>query len=277
MYKNNKAYRGYEYWLVLLLYLLLAGCATTVETEATTTPGDTTEKSAPQQAAKEPVNPDPWEGFNRAMYAFNDTLDEYFLKPIARGYEFFIPGLIRTGIANFFSNLDEPTVFINDLLQGKVIQASADTGRFLVNSTVGILGFIDVATSISLEKHQEDFGQTLGVWGVDTGPFVVWPFLGAMNVRDTAGWTADWITDPVTHVNPVSVSWGLWFTDVVDRRSQLLGAKDVLNEASSGDPYIFLREAYKQQRLYKVYDGNPPVVQDAEFDNLLFSDDPPKK
>lgn len=264
-------------WLVLLICFLLASCATLDEGGNKT---DATDNTTSQQAEKKPVepdvvedDPDPWEGFNRAMYSFNDGLDDYLLKPVAKGYEFILPRFVRTGIANFFSNLDEPIVMVNDLLQGKFLRAASDTGRFLVNTTVGLLGFIDVASYMSLEKHQEDFGQTLGVWGVAPGPFVIWPFLGAMNLRDTAGWTGDWITDPITHIQPPAASWGTWGLGVVDRRAQLLGAKEILEEAASGDPYIFLREAYKQQRINAIYDGDPPVVEDAAFDALLFGDD----
>ena len=267
-----------RFWVILLVYLMMAGCATLEEShdaaeEQQATAGQADNK--PELETEE--DPDPWEGFNRAMYSFNDGLDDYVLKPVAEGYQFILPDIIRTGIANFFSNLEEPIVMINDLLQGKFVQAVADTGRFLVNTTIGLAGFIDVASYIDLEKHDEDFGQTLGVWGIEPGPYVVWPFLGPMNIRDTAGWTADWATDPITYIQPPAAGWGTWLLGVVDTRSQLLGAKEVLKEASSGDPYIFLREAYKQQRLNKIYDGNPPVVEDAAFDALLFSDDDVKK
>lgn len=274
--------------LILLVCLLMTGCATLDENGNNANDAGTIDAATDQQigqaqdSSKAPANdtienPDPWEGFNRAMYAFNDGLDDYILKPVAKGYKFILPEIIRTGIANFFSNLFEPTVMINNLLQGKFLQAVSDTGRFLVNTTFGLAGVIDVATHMELEKHDEDFGQTLGVWGVGDGPFVIWPFLGPKNLRDTVGWTGDWITSPITHVRPVSVSWGAWTLEKIDTRANFLGAKDVLEEAASGDPYIFLREAYKQQRRYKIYDGDPPVVEDAEFDALLFGDDDVKK
>lgn len=274
-FSGNQASRC---WLILLAFLAMTGCATLEEGNeaAVDQPVAASEISTqPEPEAEE--NPDPWEGFNRAMYSFNDGLDDYVLKPVAEGYQFILPDLVRTGIANFFSNLEEPIIMVNDLLQGKFLQAAADSGRFLVNTTIGLAGLLDVAKHMNLEKHDEDFGQTLGVWGVEPGPFVIWPFLGAMNLRDTVGWTGDWVVDPITYIQPPAAGWGTWGLGVVDRRSQLLGAKDILKEASSGDPYIFLREAYKQQRINKIYDGNPPVVEDAEFDALLFSDDDVKK
>lgn len=261
---------------------MLSGCATIDENGIKNAPADSTvvqqsDAIVSPAAAEDGIDPDPWEGFNRAMYSFNDGLDDYVLKPVAEGYKFVLPDLVRTGIANFFSNLEEPIVLINNLLQGKFVQALTDTTRFMVNSTFGLFGLFDIATEMELKKNDEDFGQTLGAWGVGPGPYVVWPFLGAMNLRDTAGWTVDWATDPITYIKPDEASWGAWGLSVVDRRSQLLGAKEVLKEAGSGDAYIFLREAYKQQRIYKIYDGDPPIVENSEIDDLLFSDDEVKK
>ena len=273
---------------VILACLLLASCATVDEAGVTETAGTessevkTTDKiqspgPSTEQDPDADIDSDPWEGFNRAMYSFNDGLDEYVLKPTAKGYKYIMPYYISAGVTNFFSNLNEITVLVNNFLQGKFLNGASDTGRFLVNSTLGLAGFINVASYMHLEKHDEDFGQTLAVWGIGDGPFVVWPIIGARNLRDTAGWTGDWVTNPYTYVQPISVNWGLAIADVIDDRALLLGAKDVLTEASSGDPYIFYREAYKQRRLFKIYDGNPPVVEDAEFDALLFGDDDVKK
>ncbi len=282
----------------ILAYLLVLGCATVDEAEVASASGINAEGAVPteitttefitndqiqspapstEQDLDAEIDTDPWEGFNRAMYSFNDGLDEFVLKPTAKGYKIIMPHYISTGVTNFFSNLNEFTVLANSFLQGKFIDGASDTGRLLINSTLGLLGIIDVASYMQLEKHDEDFGQTLAVWGIGDGPFVVWPVIGARNMRDTVGWTGDWVTNPYTYVQPISINWGLAITDIIDDRARLLGAKDVLTEASSGDPYIFMREAYKQQRLFKIYDGNPPVVEDAEFDALLFSDDDVKK
>ncbi|MFV1992284.1 MAG: VacJ family lipoprotein [Acidiferrobacterales bacterium] len=283
----------------ILACLLLAGCATVEEADLTNTPDPETvgtelsevlitDQAQSPEPLTEPdpdtepgpdadINNDPWEGFNRAMYSFNDGLDEFVLKPTAKGYEYIMPHYISTGVTNFFSNLNEITVLVNNFLQGKIINGASDTARLLINSTLGLLGIIDVASYMHLEKHDEDFGQTLAVWGIGDGPFVVWPIIGARNMRDTVGWTGDWVTNPYTYVQPISINWSLAIADIIDDRALLLGAKDILTEASSGDPYIFMREAYKQQRLFKIYDGNPPVVEDAEFDALLFGDDDVKK
>ncbi len=221
-------------------------------------------------------NSDPLEGFNRAMYQFNDGLDDYVFKPVAQGYEWVLPQVMRRGVANFFSNLLEPMVVLNDLLQGKFAQASSDSARFLVNTTLGLGGLFDVATPMALPKHKEDFGQTLGVWGLGQGAYVVWPFLGPMNVRDSFGWGMDWLSSPVSYVQPAEVSWGLWLTDKVDQRAWALGAKDVLEQAASDDPYIFVREAYRQKRRNDIYDGDPPATQLSPLDDdLLYQDDPP--
>jgi phospholipid-binding lipoprotein MlaA len=216
---------------------------------------------------------DPWEGFNRSMYTFNDAFDDYLLKPVAEGYEFITPTFVRKGVSNFFSNLFEPTVIINDLFQGKLGDAASDTGRLLVNSSIGIAGLFDVATSIGLEKHDEDFGQTLGAWGIPDGNYLVLPFIGPRGVRDGFGWVVDLAPSPHTHIDPVSVAWGSYILDLVDTRARMLGTKDVLDQAAREDVYIFVREAYRQRRRNLVYDGNPPVEDGAAEDEMLFGDE----
>ncbi|MBE9516851.1 MAG: VacJ family lipoprotein [Proteobacteria bacterium] len=215
---------------------------------------------------------DPWEGFNRSIYIFNDTVDDYVLKPVAEGYEFITPVIVRKGISNFFSNLLEPTVIINDLLQGKLVNFTSDTGRFLINSSIGIGGLFDVATPMGLRQHKEDFGQTLGVWGLPDGPYLVLPFIGPKGVRDGFGWIGDLGTSPFTYAEPAAAAWGGYALDVVDTRARMLGTKDVLDQAASDDVYIFVREAYRQKRLGLVYDGNPPVENGAAEDDLLFGE-----
>ena len=209
---------------------------------------------------------DPLESFNRAMYKFNDVFDDVILTPVAKGYDFILPGAIKTGITNFFYNVREPLVILNNLLQGKLGQASSDTGRFLVNTTVGIAGLFDVATSMNLPKHEEDFGQTLAVWGVGSGAYVVWPFIGPRDVRDSFGWLVDWYSNPRTYIESSTTKWGLVALDMVDTRANYLGDKEILRRAAGEDVYPFVREAYRQRRLNQIYDGNPPIEDDLLFE-----------
>lgn len=205
---------------------------------------------------------DPLEGYNRAMYSFNDTLDKVIIKPAAQGYDAVLPDPIQKGVSNFFSNLNEITVILNDLLQLKFGQAFHDTGRFVLNSTVGFAGIFDVAGYAGYEKHDEDFGQTLGVWGVEPGAYVVLPFFGPRNVRDSFGLVADIYTDPVTYVDDTSARNALVALQVIDARANLLGVQNVLEEAAL-DKYSYVRDAYIQRRQNLVYDGNPP---EEDFD-----------
>lgn len=218
-----------------------------------------------------PAEHDPWEGFNRSMFTFNDTLDEYALKPVAEGYKFITPTPVRKSISNFFSNLLEPAIILNDILQGKGEQATGDSMRFVLNSIFGVAGLFDVATYMGHPKHEEDFGQTLGVWGIPDGPYLVLPFIGPRGVRDGFGWIGDYGTAPYPYIESATVSWGSYLLDVIDTRARLLGTKDVLDQATD-DVYIFVREAYRQRRRNLVYDGNPPVENSAAEDELLFGD-----
>ncbi len=220
---------------------------------------------APEAAPTEELPPfpeeedhDPFQGFNRAMFTFNDKFDRYLARPVAEAYQDVTPRPIRTGISNFFSNLFQPTVIINDLLQGKVKRAGADSGRFLVNTTIGVLGLFDIATPMGLPKNSEDLGQTFGWWGIEPGPYLVLPFLGPRNTRDAFGMVGDWYTDPVTYVDSNTERWSTRGVGFVDTRAQLLGASQVLEQAAGEDAYIFVREAYRQRRRNQVYDGNPP-------------------
>ncbi len=210
---------------------------------------------------------DPIEGFNRVMFEFNDALDRVLLKPLAKGYRAVMPAPVDKGITNFFSNLDDVGSAINNLLQFKLKRSASDVGRIAVNSTVGILGFIDVASNMNLEKTGEDFGQTLGVWGVGPGPYIVLPLFGPSGGRDAIGRVADWITDPVTHVNPGEVKNSLIFIRTVDRRADLLGASRVVEEAAL-DKYEFMRDAYIQKRESDVSDGNL-MFEDEDLDLAL--------
>ncbi|MCP3669923.1 MAG: VacJ family lipoprotein [Gammaproteobacteria bacterium] len=210
---------------------------------------------------------DPIEGFNRVMFEFNDALDRVLIKPLAKGYRAVMPSPVDKGITNFFSNLDDVGSAINNLLQFKLKRSASDVGRIVVNSTVGILGFIDVASNMNLEKTGEDFGQTLGVWGVGPGPYIVLPIFGPSGGRDVIGMAADWITDPVTHVNPVEVKNSLIFIRAVDKRADLLGASRVVEEAAL-DKYEFMRDAYIQKRESDVNDGNL-MFEDEDIDFAL--------
>lgn len=200
---------------------------------------------------------DPIEGFNRAMFAFNEGLDKAIIKPVAQGYDAVLPTPVRTGVTNFFGNIADLFIGVNNLLQGKPDQAVSDLGRVLINSTVGILGLFDVASEAGLEKHEEDFGQTFGRWGVATGAYVVLPFFGSRTVRDTAGLVLDVAADPVANVDHVATRNALLVLRVVDTRADLLPADKVIEEAAL-DKYTYIRDGYLQRRRSLVHDGNPP-------------------
>jgi phospholipid-binding lipoprotein MlaA len=210
---------------------------------------------------------DPIEGFNRAMFEFNDALDRVVMKPLAKGYRAIMPSPVDKGITNFFSNLDDVGSAINNLLQFKLKRSASDVGRIVVNSTVGILGFIDVASNINLDKYGEDFGQTLGYWGVGHGPYIVLPVFGPSGGRDVFGLVADWHTDPVTYVDPVRVKNSLIFLRALDKRADLLGASAVVEEAAL-DKYEFVRDAYIQKRASDVSDGDISF-EDDDMDMAL--------
>jgi len=222
-----------------------------------------------------PANPDdPFESFNRSMYSFNETLDEYAMKPIAQGYQAVTPDAVDSGITNFFSNLGDVLVLINELLQLKIEDAIATSARIVFNSTFGLFGLIDVATDFGLPKHEEDFGQTLGYWGVDSGPYLVLPFFGPSSIRDGIGLAADFTElDLVYDDMSAKDTYSLLALKYVDKRADLLKAKDIVDETAP-DPYAFIRDAWVQRRLNQVYDGNPPETdEDDLFEDNLFNDD----
>jgi phospholipid-binding lipoprotein MlaA len=200
---------------------------------------------------------DPLEPLNRSVYKFNDVVDKAVLKPVATGYKGAMPDPVRTAIGNFFSNLDDVLVLLNDLLQIKLDQAASDLSRLVWNTTIGIAGLIDVATPMDLPKHNEDFGQTLGYWGVGNGPYLVLPFLGPSTLRDTIGIAVDAHFDPVPQHTPVPERNSAIAVHSVDTRARLLDTEEILDEAAL-DRYVFLRDAYLQRRRGLVYDGNPP-------------------
>lgn len=196
---------------------------------------------------------DPWESWNRGVYRVNDALDRAVTKPLAKGYVKVVPTPVRTGVSNFLANLNTPTVMINDALQGKFLAAANDLGRFVLNSTVGIGGLLDPATSAGLQRNDEDFGQTLGVWGVKTGPFVELPLLGPSDLRDAPAKVVDAYTNPRQYIHNNWIKYSIWGVDLLDRRASLLSLDDTLQHVY--DPYAFVRDAYLQRRAYLVSDG----------------------
>ena len=217
---------------------------------------------------------DPWENYNRKMFAFNRKVDKTVLAPAARGYKRIVPSPIRTGVNNFFLNLEEPVTIVNDLLQGKFIRAGKDTTRFLINSTLGLAGIVDIASDLNLDKNDEDFGQTFAVWGFGSGPYIELPFLGPSNLRDGFGLVGEVVyLDPLDDLVPSKTEYALKVVEIIDLRSQFLGSEKVLDQQL--DPYLYLRDAYRQRRRNQIYDGNPPLEDDAAFFNEdeLFDDD----
>ena len=218
--------------VILLSSLMLNGCASTS------------------------TNPkDPFEGFNRGMYKFNDTLDKAVLKPVARGYSAVMPTPARKMVHNFFSNLDDILVTGNGLLQFKFSQAASDFTRVWVNSTFGIFGLFDVAHK--LEKHNEDFGQTLGHWGVSSGPYLVLPFLGPSSLRDGTGLAVDSYYGVLGNIEHIPTRNSLYVSNKIDQRAELLDTEKIL-EDTVVDRYSFIRDAYLMRRQSLVYDGDPP-------------------
>ncbi|HLA35320.1 MAG TPA: VacJ family lipoprotein [Rhodocyclaceae bacterium] len=205
---------------------------------------------------------DPVEGVNRAVFAFNQGLDTVLIRPMAVGYEFVLPTPIRTGVGNFFDNIGDVFVGVNNLLQGKVADAASDLGRVAINSTLGIFGLFDIASEAGLEKHEEDFGQTFGRWGVGDGPYLVVPVFGPRTTRDTLGLVLDMKVDPVGQVDHVPTRNTLTALRLVNTRATLLPADKVIEEAAL-DKYSYMRDAYLQRRRNLIYDGSPP--RDADM------------
>lgn len=214
-------------------------------------------------ASPQVKNPaDPLESFNRGVYQFNDAIDKAIAKPVAQGYNAVMPVPGKMMVSNFFSNLDDVIITANDLLQFKFAQAASDGARFLFNSTFGVFGLFDVAHR--LEKHNEDFGQTLGYWGVNSGPYLVLPILGPSTVRDGIGLYADSRPSRLRHVDHIRTRNQLYLTKAVNRRAQLLDQEKVLDTAAL-DRYEFIRDAYLLRRQSLVYDGDPPR-EEYDFD-----------
>jgi phospholipid-binding lipoprotein MlaA len=227
--------------LLSLCLLLLCGCATLP-------PG----KRDPR---------DPWERMNRSFYNFNDVLDRHIVKPVAKGYTH-LPQPVQSGVHNFFDNIDYPVTIVNDLLQGQVKAFFSDIGRFVFNTTVGLGGLFDPATAAGIDKNNRDFGQTLGKWGVPKGPYIVVPVFGPYDVRDGFGAvTVDTFADPRNYT-PFWVNTGLWLTRGVDRRARLLPLDATIQSAY--DPYAFIRNAYLQNRDFRVNGGQAQSEEEQE-------------
>jgi phospholipid-binding lipoprotein MlaA len=234
-------------WLLLCCVLLAAGGCATV----------------PPNAGSNPV--DPYERINRQVYVFNDRFDRAVAQPVARGYAKVVPKPVRDCVGNVFANIGEVGNFINATLQFKPGDAVTDAGRFLVNSTAGLLGCFDVAKAIGWERNRQDFGLTFGDWGIPSGPYIVIPFLGPSSFRDAVGEVPDYFADPVTYVHPNKDYYALYLTRFVDRRSQYLDTSNLIDDAAL-DPYAFLRDAYLQRRRSRITDGAPPPASPADDD-----------
>ncbi|HEU4708410.1 MAG TPA: VacJ family lipoprotein [Methylophilaceae bacterium] len=225
----------------LLMAVMLAGCATQ-------------------------ANRDPLEGLNRGIYKFNDVADKAVIKPVAGAYKAVLPSPVRSGVNNFFTNLGTFVTMINDLLQFKFSKAADDAGRFVINTTFGIVGVVDVASMDNVPKHNEDFGQTLGYWGVGNGAYLVLPILGPSTLRDTGGIVVDTaFFDPLGYVDDVSARNSAYVLELIDKRSQYLPASDLLDEAAL-DPYVFMRDAYLQRRENQVNDGTVVKKDNSYYD-----------
>lgn len=233
--------------VVFVVFSLQYGCASTEEIMRT--------------------DADPLEPYNRVMFNVNDTLDKYVLKPVAQGYDYVTPEIVDEGISNFFSNIDDIGVVANDILQLKLKQAVMDSSRIVYNTVFGLFGFFDVASYMDLPKHNEDFGQTLGYWGVGEGYYLVLPLLGPSTTRDVWSVPVDvFLVDPIAYADSASAEIAARSVEVVDTRAGLLRVERAFGDVQI-DPYSFQRQAYLQQRRNLVYDGNPPEPE-LDFDEL---------
>jgi phospholipid-binding lipoprotein MlaA len=217
------------------------------------------------QACATVANPDPrdpMESWNRGVFGFNDTVDAAVIKPVAMTYKAVVPNVVRTGVGNFFSNLDDLWSGVNNALQLRGLDTAESFGRFLINTTWGLGGLLDIASEMGMERHNANFGLTLGRWGVGSGPFVVIPFWGSSTLRDTGAMVFDIKGNPVNHIDDVPRRDILTIVNLIDTRATYLKAGEVVEEAAL-DKYSFTRDAYLQRRRNQVYDGNPPEEEEA--------------
>ena len=227
--------------------LLLAGCASTNGSIVSTD--------------------DPYEEVNRSVFYFNEGLDDYVGEPVSSAYDFITPNFVQTGIGNFFNNLKDINVILNDLMQGKLLQAGEDTGRFLLNTSAGLGGILDIATHVGLEKHNEDFAQTLGVWGVPKGPYLVLPIVGPATSRGVPGMVFDAAANPATYI-PIPIR----SLEMLNMRANAEGTLKVIDEGAL-DPYLFTRESFLQSRKHLVTDGQAELEDDLDIDALVDTED----
>jgi phospholipid-binding lipoprotein MlaA len=239
--------------VMLIVTLSLGGCASHDPTDENSTY----------------VEYDPLEPLNRKVHGFNMALDRFALGPIARGYKKVLPSPVRRSITNFFSNLTTPRSALNNFLQGKPGRGFNELGRFLFNSTLGIAGLFDVAGAAGMERYDENFGQTLSVWGVPDGPYIVLPFVGPFMASDTFALPVDYYTDVWTHYDNTSVRDKVWGIRVIDLRYRLLSVDSFI--AESQDPYATVREAFRQNRTFRIFDGEPPIDEDF-YDDEMFDE-----
>ncbi len=233
----------------LAVAMMLTGCATTAHQD------------------------DPWYGWNHGTQTFNDHVDKYVVKPLAQGYEYVTPEFIDRGVTNLFSNINDIGVTVNDMLQFKMLQSGMDASRFILNTTVGVAGLVDVATMVGLPKHNEDFGQTLGYWGMGSGPYLVLPLFGPSSPRDTVGQVGDALLNPLTYVSFIggaasAATAGSKVVDVADSRADMLRTEKIVDEAAIDDRYDFIKNAYQQHREYLVNDGNSPIDELEQEEDL---------
>ena len=243
----------------LLAALALAGAARAADEEVAPAAGEPGESVAANPEASRRIRTpgDPWESFNRAVFSFNEAVDAAVLEPVARAWKEAVPALVRQGVRNVFGNVEDAWSAVNHLLQGKAQDGVEMTVRFVTNTTFGLGGLLDVAGEMGLERRSEDFGQTLGRWGVPAGPYVVLPLLGPRSVRDGAAWTLDRQVSLANLAGDGSRSWTLSTVELMQTRSEMLAAQALLGQVAL-DRYTFVRDAYLARRRSLVYDGNPP-------------------
>jgi len=231
-------------WLLVATFAVLSGCATV------------------QPSAAPPNKADPFEAWNRKVFSFNQDIDEAVLKPVATAYAEVVPEVVRQGVGNFYANLADAWSAVNNLLQGKPVTAFAVAFRFGVNTVFGFGGVLDLASEMGIDRSYEDFGQTLGVWGFDTGPYLVWPLLGPSTVRDSFALPLNYLASPMALFNlDLLGQFGVWTLNLVNTRAGLLGATSLLDTIAL-DKYSFVRDAYLQRRRSQVYDGEEPPLPD---------------
>ena len=251
-------------FLCFILMILSTACASTGPAVET---GSSENGSAETASSFDIQKQDPLEKVNKGVYSFNTAIDNSVLKPVAEGYEQVAAGPVSRGVTNFFQNLNEPRVMLNSFLQGKLDRGMTSFARFTINSTLGLGGLIDWAGKSGAPFVDEDFGQTLAVWGMGDGAYIMLPVLGPSNVRDTLGTIVDFFSYPLFYYPDAAVRNGLYVVRVIDTRANALGTTDVLSEAAGDKEYEFVREAYKQRRKSQVYNG------DAPLENLEFIED----